>query len=561
MAFTNPLKNKTRRLFYLSIGLWMNVNLLYAQANPELALLQKKGIYVPDFSYAGYHNSEKALPGQLGVTLLLTDYGAMANDEIDDSKALQAALKAAHEMVQPVTIRFPAGRLILSEIFYIERSNILLRGAGSGALGTVLYFPFPLSMLADPESLKELREYLVKYEKIQKEPENNVYAPFSQYAWSGGFFWTKVPGVRVKSYLKEYDQPSNVLSKLTNGRRGTTLIEVSDASQLKEGDVVELQWFNKEGELGSILKELYGSTDIRIGSHHWRNPETALVRQQSSIRNIKGNKVTLADELMMDIRPEWTPQLVEWKHLKEVGFAHFRVEFPLSIDYPHHVEAGFNAFFLTRVFNSWIQDVKIKNADAGVLTEEAANITVSNIETLGAKKAHYSVAMSGVHNVLVKQLKVKNSVRHPLSFNTYATKSVYTNCEVLTDPVLDQHSGCNHQNLFDNIKVEVTLNGERSYPLFAGGGAGYWKPSHGAYNTFWNIEARFQDGFDRSEKIILKGMKDGPEATLVGVHANSPVGVEYGPEAFIIATGKSPDIKSLFQYQLEQRLLSLIKKN
>ena len=123
--------------------------------------------------------------------------------------------------------------------------------------------------------------------------------------------------------------------------------------------------------------------------------------------------------------------------------------------------------------------------------------------------------MGGVHNVLVENLKVYNKAVHPLSFNTFSTKSVYENCEIFTDPDLDQHAGANHQNLFDNIKVHFEANADNKYPLFEGGGAGYWKPSHGAYSTFWNINVEVTGG-DSIAPIELNGMDEGPFARIIG---------------------------------------------
>lgn len=76
-----------------------------------------------------------------------------------------------------------------------------MRGAGTGEDGTEIYCPRPLIYAKDPDNLKELCEYLVEFDKIQREKDNNINLPFTQYSWAGGFIWTKAPGVRVKSYL------------------------------------------------------------------------------------------------------------------------------------------------------------------------------------------------------------------------------------------------------------------------------------------------------------------------------------------------------------------------
>jgi hypothetical protein len=94
---------------------------------------------------------------------------------------------------------------------------------------------------------------------------------------------------------------------------------------------------------------------------------------------------------------------------------------------------------------------------------------------------------------------------------------VYQDCEVFVNPILDQHSGASHQNLIDNIKVNFAVNEDNSYPLFVGGGAGYWKPSHGAYSTFWNINVTVLNEKNATTPVLLNGMNDGPFANIKGV--------------------------------------------
>ena len=50
-------------------------------------------------------------------------------------------------------------------------------------------------------------------------------------------------------------------------------------------------------------------------------------------------------------------------------------------------------------------------------------------------------------------------------------------------------------------------------------------------------------------------MKDGANARVVGVSANLPIRVEYGPDAYIEGVGEYyQGIPSLFLYQLQQRI-------
>ena len=529
-------------------------SIVMGQQTPKI-LTDSKTNYLPDFSYAGYHFGESQIPESGGKIINAADFGVKANDGLDDSKALLKAIKAATATEGNVVLQLPAGRLILSDILYIERSNFVLRGAGSGENGTEIYCPRPMMYLKDPESLAELREYLTTFDKRQREAENNINLPFSQYAWSGGFIWTQVPNERVKSYLDKYEPTPNVLAKVSSGNMGEHVITISEVKGLKVGDIVELQLFNKDGENGEIIKDLYKGAKLKPGSHHWNFPKLPIVRQQVEITKISNSKITIKTPLTIAIKPAYQSQLVEWKHLSEVGIEHIRFTFPDIPRVAHHVEPGNNAIFLTRLYNSWVKDIVITNSDSGILAEEDSNVTIQDIVTDGPHMAHYTVTLGGVHNILVKNLKIYNKTVHPLSFNTFATKNVYQNCEIFAEPLLDQHSGANHQNLFDNIKVHITPDKNNSYLLFGGGGADYWKPSHGPFSTFWNLNIQVEKPVDSAKPVLLYGMKDGPFARIIGVNGNAKFEVKYEPDAYIEFINIPLDkIPSLYDYQLQRRL-------
>ncbi|WP_343694512.1 DUF4955 domain-containing protein [Flavobacterium sp.] len=539
-----------RQTFLISCSLFMNAVL--AQEIPKI--ITSKTNYLPDFSFAGYHFGESQIPEVNGQIINAIDFGVKANDNLDDSKALLKALKAANSVDGNVILQLPEGRIILSEILYIERSNFVFRGAGSGENGTEIYCPRPMMYLKNPESLAELREYLTTFDKRQRESENNIDLPFSQYAWSGGFIWTQIPGERVKSYLDKYEPEPNVLAKVSSGKMGEFTINVSEVKNLKIGDIVELQLFNKDGENGEIIKDLYQGAKVKPGSHHWQFAKLPIVRQQVEIVKISNSKITIKTPLTISIKPSYQAQLVEWKYLSEVGIEHLRFTFPDIPRVAHHVEPGNNGIFLTRLFNSWVNDVKITNADSGILGEEISNVTVQNIITDGPHLSHYTVTLGGVHNVLVKNLKIYNKAVHPLSFNTFSTKNVYQDCEIFADALLDQHSGANHQNLFDNITVHITPDKNNSYFLFGGGGAEYWKPSHGPFSTFWNLNIQVEIP-DTSKPVLLYGMKDGAFARIIGVHGNAKFEIKYDVDPYIeFLNTPIEKIPSLYDYQLKKRL-------
>jgi hypothetical protein len=65
--------------------------------------------YLPDYSYAGYHFGEVQLPKKIEQVVNATDYGVIANDVLDDSKALLKAIKTASSLKGDVILQLPAG--------------------------------------------------------------------------------------------------------------------------------------------------------------------------------------------------------------------------------------------------------------------------------------------------------------------------------------------------------------------------------------------------------------------------------------------------------------------
>ena len=551
MPFLNWIKIIGILCFLLRSGV------LWTQELPKI--LSHKSVieqnYLPDFSYAGYHFGEKKLPHAVENIVLAEKHGIIPNDGLDDSKALLLLMDSLNEIAGKVILQLPKGRIILSSILYIKRSHFILRGYGTSDQGTEIYCPRPLMYVPPPPPLAELREYLQVEKKRQRERKNNIDLPYSPFSWAGGFIWTHIPDERIKPYLEKYDRKEVALAKVLEGEIGEHTIKIDDARNVQLGDVLELQVFNAEGKDGLLIKELYRNASVKVGEAHWKFPNRPIVRQQIKVVAINNNTITVKAPLSISIKPNYQAQLTRWKHLKEVGLEHFKITFPTAPYIAHHIEMGFNGIFLTRLFNSWVNDVIIENADSGVLTEEIANVTISNIITKGANKAHYSVALGSVHNVLVKNLKIYNNVLHPLSFNTLSTKSVYQQCEVFKNPILDQHSGANHQNLFDNISVYISPKNNHSYALFKGGGASYWKPTAGPYNTFWNIKIHLSHLSEFNQPLLLYGMKDGTHARIIGVNGDLPLKIEYGPDPYIEKINESmKEVPSLYDYQLTNRL-------
>ncbi|MEM7283544.1 MAG: glycosyl hydrolase family 28-related protein [Pseudomonadota bacterium] len=514
--------------------------------------------YLPDFSYAGYANGSKNIPAATGKLVHVDDFGAIASDAKDDTKAVQKAIQHAHTVSGPVVVRFGAGRYRLTEVLKIQRANIVLQGQGSGGRGTTLFFPRPLKQVDKSTSLDELRKYLVQLNKRQVQPELNLNDYFSEYSWSGGFIWIQKPGVRPAPYLEEYDPPIDKLADVVSGARGSKQIEVSDHSRVKPGDIIQVQWINETGPDAPIVKALYGSQFKSAGSHHWNFPQRPLVRQTSRIASKDGKTLVLSDPLLHDANKSIPAQISSWDGLQQVGIEALHIEFPNAPYFGHHLEQGYNGIYFTSSFDSWVRNVRITNADSGILSYNSANLTYRNITTDGQRKAHYGIHMGNVHNVLAENVLVLNPVLHSLTFNTQSTKCVYKNAEVFQIPTLDQHAGANHQNLFDNVTLHTEAMATENGPVavvFNGSGAPYWQPGHGGFNTTWNLRVLINGGAFPDEVVTIEGTDEGPMARIVGLHGNRTFKLDYRPAPYIEKLNtelrRAP---SLYDFQLDNRL-------
>jgi hypothetical protein len=546
-----------------SIRVFISLIILSASAsaaditNKAEELLSTEAVYLPDYSYAGYHFGDKHIPSKTNTTSVsVTDFGAIPNDNRDDTKAILNALNHAHTIDGHVTVTLPKGRFIVKDILKISRGNITVSGKGMGAQGTQLYFPMPLSIIDKTPNLDELRKYLRLHNKKQRDTEIYIDDYFSEYSWSGGVIWIQKAGTRPVPYLEELDQQPQKIAIAKKGKRGENILEVNDASDISEGDVLRIDWHNKDGKQGGIVKSIYGDTEQVIGSHHFDFPNRPLVMQPTQIKSVRGNMIEILDPLLHDINNDIPAHLSSWEHLQEVGIEGLSIQFPTGDTYGHHVEQGFNGIYLTSVFNGWIRDVSFNNADSAILTENSGNVTISNIHSYGTRFGHYGIHLGSVHNFLVEDAKIMNSTVHTFSMNTKSTKSVFLRGVGFTQPTLDQHAGANHQNLYDNMTFHIEAERDEKgpyYDLWFGGGAGYWQPGHGRYNTTWNSKLLVESGADSNETVRIMGQTEGPDARVIGMYGNRRFDVEHYPSPHIGEINSKVAISSLYEYQKQQR--------
>ncbi|MEA3443832.1 MAG: endo-1,4-beta-xylanase, partial [Bacteroidota bacterium] len=513
------------------------------QCTPQILADAEEGTkYLPDFSYAGYHFSEEALPtGSAGMTVLnVTSYGAVANDGNDDTTPIQNAITAAEGTSGPVVLEFPAGTFKVSEIMFLKRDDFIVRGAGSGTGGTVLEFTQAMEYMTKPQEILDQEQEIVN--NNMKTDAGEWYSPFS---WIGGVIWIK----------NTNPVPAGNLATITSATlRGAHTVTVDNTSSLSIGKRLELRYY-EDGSSTSVREHVFNCTAANLPDGFGSGlPPTWSggpdVWQVVTIESINGNNVTFKEALNHNIHSEWEGQLRDVSFVEEVGFEGFKIEFPF-VDYAgHHIEEGFNGIYIDDAINSWVRDVEIVNCDAGIMVDNSKNITVKDVEISG-RGGHYTFKMGSGDQILFSNFTVSAKAIHNPSFNTYCRTGVYTNGTV--DFVrMDQHNGMNHQNLYDKL----TLTGDVRH-LWSHGGNDGVRPTHAAFNTSWNL--MFQP--DQDVPVHGTNILDGPSAYLIGLTSDATMLFDYGPNVCAECFGEGTmTVPSLFDYQLNRRLSLIISE-
>jgi hypothetical protein len=410
---------------------------------------------LPDFSQAGYRSGQAPIPN-FPIQVNVKDEGAVGDGATDDTQAfLKAIAQADHGAVY-----IPAGRYVITQQLKIDRSNIVLRGAGRTK--TVLYFPKSLTEAVGP---------------------GKTWAPGGSWSWSGGFL-----------FFSGHDAGKLLTPITTPAKRGDDTIFVLSTATLHVGQEVRLVLTDDKGTLGNYLYAGQGlAPSEAVGTKPVDFPVT--------IQAIKKNQVIFNRPLRVDIRLAWHPVLyASQPTTRDVGIEDLAIEFPETLYNGHHKEAGYNAINFEGVTDGWIRSIRITNADSGILFRRGTtHCTATDIlldagpkrarRGYGAPGEATDVEVYGHHALVVLGLaqdnvfcdfKIEVRFIHDITVSAYSAGNVFTRGSGV-DISIDHHRRAPYENLFTEID--------------AGQGARLWEyggdredgPPAGVRETFWNI--------------------------------------------------------------------------
>lgn len=405
---------------------------------------------LPDFSHAGYHRGDVPLPN-VPQTANVKDFGAVGDGVADDTKAINAAIAATARGA----IFFPVGRYKITDYIRIEKSNIVLRGAGPDR--SVLWFP---------RGLDEIHP---------RQGRTSTGSPASGYSFDGAF--VQIRGDYQAKPLAQITAPS---------RRGDRTVEVDTAAALSLGQQVLVTL--KEAPDHSLKMHLYNDDpgDIRKG-------KMLDTRMLVSVVKIEGPRVTFDRPLRFDTRAAWSPQLRSFRPtVTECGIEGLGFAFPGTQYRGHFKENGANAIELRQVSHCWVRNVSIHNGDLGINLVACRNTVDGVLFTADAARGfrdggvsdctgHHAIQIKNGEDNLVTRFDFRTSYIHDLTVE-HASGNVFAAGRGV-DLNFDHHKDTPYENLFTDIDC-----GRGTRVWRCGGGASLGRQSAG-WETFWNIRA------------------------------------------------------------------------
>jgi hypothetical protein len=463
---------------------------------------------LPDFSYAGYHFSEKPIPDVTKTKKIfrVTDYGAKPNDEAYDDAGIQAAIRAAEQNAGGGVVFFPAGKYLIApdedkdKQIRISKSGIVLKGSGAGAKGTQIH---QVNMR-------------VNGRQILFQPDN----------------------LETKK-----------LTTITrDAARESFWIEVADAANLKVGQDVVVKHKSE-----AFTRIYFAPLDLKP---QWTRLFGAKGGMQISeihtIEKIEGKKVKFRNPLHLDVKlvPAAPFELYTFTSLQECGvedilFTSNWKNYPE--EFLHHKNAihdyAYMALAMEYVKNSWVRNCEFLDWNEGVFLRAGYGVSVLNVNFKG-KKGHASVHARTGYGVLIKNCHFNDAQHHGAGTGYSAAGTVISQCTLGTDQNFDIHSGQPYATLFDNIQGGVFSNL---------GGPEPGHPHHGKHLVLWN----FQHSSTKDYHYNFWDMQRRRNFTmaqpiLVGFRADKKItfenaGVNEKPGQAVLPA-------SLFEAQLEYRL-------
>jgi hypothetical protein len=491
-----------------------------------------------DFSYAGVHRNEvktRLVPEHYQRFNVL-DFGAIPDDGKDDIDAIQRAVDAAAAAGGGVVF-IPKGTFDFDvqtkkRFVQISHSNISIIGAGEGSGGTVLHDHTP-SDYPDPAKM-----------------------------WLGGLWpsFFLVSKLEADSVWSPYHDSANKAAELGHAGKNEMFIPLKAEYGLKAGKTYLL---TMESEDNTLTEKLIYPLE-KAGKNWWNSEGESKykVKQLVTVVKNEGGILTLDTPLLWDIDEKYQPKL--WHvpvMIENVAIGGIKMTTDWKDEFIHHLnsvhDGGWTHIRMSYCENSWVQNTIHEHTTGAVSLSNSKNCAVWHARIKG-NIGHNGFNVSGFSTRNLLYNLHGGQAYHTFALSGYSSGNVYYNCYSEEPSSIDLHGGIGVHNLFDNIIG----------PQFRhGGSASALPPATGHGLVMWNYHVGITEPYKGIIKNSIAKFTEIPGFTLVGIQSakgqeifmldqndNRVQGDYSGDWGAMEYWNKTPNPRSLFRYQLEQRL-------
>ena len=450
---------------------------------------------LPDFSYAGYRAGEEPIPDVQGPVFDATKFGAKPDDGIDDQAALQLAIDAA-ERADGGVVLLPAGTLHVNtnlanrRPLRVRKSNVVLRGAGMNAGGTVVLVDQPTFKLADGD------------------PDPGM-----------GYGWLQIGPDETRPQGELLGSEQRLADITADAPRDSRAISVSDASRVRPGMWVSLKIANSKDLAAQIIAP-YKLDELPDG---WTRVRDGVYRtEHHKVKSVEGNTVVLREPLLTDVKADFGWGLHAFHPIENVGVEDICFQGGWLGKYSHHRsrmdDGGWEAVKFTRVADSWIRRCAIVNFSTCLGIESSAHLTALH-NVLAGQMGHVSVGNPRRCTNLFIGLSVDDMQRNGSRDTTHGIGSagsgagiVYWRYDMAHEESFDFHGMWPYATLFDCV-VGGDLNNS--------GGPIASFPNHAELFVGWNFRHTYEPKYRNKRDYSFWGGNPRPtmvKPIFVGTH-------------------------------------------
>lgn len=496
-----------------SAGNW-NSSILYK--GPDGSLIyhsDEDGNRIPDFSHAGYRGGGVPLPDvPVKITLDPSSSG-------DDTQQIQQALDDVGAMQldenghRGAVLLNPGTYRITSRI-RIQQSGVVLRGSGDGtnpSIHTIIHASKGIG---------------------------NISIQVGQ----GNVNWNIASGSPLTEIITEFVPV------------GSRHFEVASATGFEVGDDVVI--FHRATQEWVEAVD-YGGRPLTAPAP-WRPGESSLnIVKKRKITGISGNVIAIDVPVYNHLERSLSESLLYKPGLggqiSEAGVEHFRLI--LESDTPTSTNHGYHAIIFDGVTDSWSNGVTTLHFQhTGLGTSNSSYVSIINSNALEPHspiqpplRYNFNV-MSRSNNILFDNV-VASEARHCFISNGTASVSgvvFLRSTSYGAHATSEGHRRWSQGLLFDNIEFR-DINHIYAIGLYNRGDYGTRHGWSSVHSVAWNS--------DPADKRIV--IQQPPTAQNYGIANRGTVtgnGPWEGPAGFIEGTGQSPELTSLYDAQLQDRL-------